>query len=238
MSDTDNSSATPAPAAVAVPAAPPPRNIYLTVLTILVGIVLLLPGLCSLAVGAYSIYVSNLVLILGYSVPIALGLLVGFGGIMLIRSAIRGPGVSVAAAGMPPGNIYLTALMVLVGIILLLPGLCSLAVGAFSIFASDLTLLSRYAWPFALGLLAGLGGIMVIYAVLLGPGVNSLTVLMIIAGIILLLPGLCSLVVGAYSIFASELMLVARYAWPFAIGLLAGFGGIILIRAALRGRRR
>jgi hypothetical protein len=67
----------------------PPRNGCLTAFMVIVGIVLLLPGLCAIVFG-----VGNL----GSSSPdpmitllVFLGLLVGFGGIMLIRAAIRGP---------------------------------------------------------------------------------------------------------------------------------------------------
>jgi hypothetical protein len=55
---------------------------------VLVGIVLLLPGLCAAIFG-----VGSLIDIQHYdsmfTVPILFGLLVGFGGIMLIRAAIR-----------------------------------------------------------------------------------------------------------------------------------------------------
>jgi hypothetical protein len=70
---------------------PPPaeRDGCLTALMVLVGIVLLLPGLCAVILGlAYfrdSHFDSSLMAI------ILLCLLVGFGGIMLIRAAIRGP---------------------------------------------------------------------------------------------------------------------------------------------------
>jgi hypothetical protein len=68
---------------------PPERDGCLTLLMVLVGIVLLLPGLCAVIFGvAYlrdSHFDSSLMAI------ILLCLLVGFGGIMLIRAAIRGP---------------------------------------------------------------------------------------------------------------------------------------------------
>ena len=84
MSDPDRSPLPP-PAAT-----PPQRDGCLTALMILVGIVLLLPGLCALVFGVGSIldmqhYDSM------FTVPILVGLLVGFGGVILIRFAIRGP---------------------------------------------------------------------------------------------------------------------------------------------------
>jgi hypothetical protein len=69
---------------------PPPRNGCLTAFMVLVGVVLLLPGLCAAIFGVGSIidiqhYDSM------FTVPILIGLLVGFAGIMLIRAAVRGP---------------------------------------------------------------------------------------------------------------------------------------------------
>ena len=68
--------------------APPPRNGCLTAVMVLVGMVLLLPGLCAAIFG-----VGSLIDIQHYdsmfTVPILFDLLVGFGGIMLIRAAIR-----------------------------------------------------------------------------------------------------------------------------------------------------
>jgi hypothetical protein len=79
MSDPDNAPLPPLPE----------RDGCLTALMVLVGIVLLLPGLCAviLGVGYFrdSQFDSSLMAI------ILLCLLVGFGGIMLIRAAIRGP---------------------------------------------------------------------------------------------------------------------------------------------------
>jgi len=52
----------------------------------------------------------------------------------------------------------------------------------------------------------------------------------------MLMPGLCALGFGASGLFSSE-----HYEsglTPFiVVGLLVGFGGIMLIRAAIRGRR-
>jgi len=69
---------------------PPPRNGCLTAIMVLVGVALLLPGLCAAIFGVGSIidiqhYDSM------FTIPILFGLLVGFGRFMLIRAAIRGP---------------------------------------------------------------------------------------------------------------------------------------------------
>jgi hypothetical protein len=94
MSDPNNPPGQPPP-----PEMPPlpPRSGWVTALMVLVGVILLLPGLCALGFG-----------VLGLSGPpgppgsgadtirplimpfVVVGLLVGFGGIMLIRAAIRG----------------------------------------------------------------------------------------------------------------------------------------------------
>jgi len=71
------------------PPPPPPRQRsgWLTALMILIGIVLLLPGVCALAFGAIAISEKSSDF-MGFIVT---GLLVGFGGVMLIWAAIRGP---------------------------------------------------------------------------------------------------------------------------------------------------
>ena len=60
------------------------------------------------------------------------------------------------------------------------------------------------------------------------------TAFMVLAGIILLLPGLCAIVFG-----------IAELTWASTdptvtslviLGLMVGFGGVMLIRAAFRGR--
>jgi uncharacterized membrane protein HdeD (DUF308 family) len=69
--------------------APEPRNGCLTALMVLAGIVMLLPGLCALIVGGLSLgepHLDSSIISL-----VLLGLLVGVGGILLIRAAIRGP---------------------------------------------------------------------------------------------------------------------------------------------------
>jgi hypothetical protein len=66
------------------PPPPPPRHGCLTAIMVLVGLVLLLPGVC--AVGA----LSQPHLVDPAVLPIVvIGLLVGFGGLMLIWSALR-----------------------------------------------------------------------------------------------------------------------------------------------------
>ena len=84
MSETEAPPPTPSP-----PPAAPPRNGCLTAFMVIVGIVLLLPGLCAIVFGVGNLgsprpdpMITLLVLI---------GLAVGAGGVLLIRSAIRGP---------------------------------------------------------------------------------------------------------------------------------------------------
>ena len=84
MSNPDGS-ATPPPRQLP----PPERSGCLTAIMILIGIVLLLPGLCALVFGVLSL--SEPGSASGIVPFVIVGLLVGFGGIMLIRAAIRGP---------------------------------------------------------------------------------------------------------------------------------------------------
>ena len=84
---------TPSPMPPDVPPAPaaaeiPPRNGCLTAIMVLVGIVLLLPGLCAAIFGGMALSEGHVPTDIGSL--IMLGLLVGFGGIMLLRAAIRG----------------------------------------------------------------------------------------------------------------------------------------------------
>ncbi|UZE49620.1 hypothetical protein [Rhodopseudomonas sp. P2A-2r] len=67
------------------------------------------------------------------------------------------------------------------------------------------------------------------------PRSGWLTALMVVTGTILLLPGLCALVVGAVSINDP---IVSTFLPLILVCLLIGFGGIMLLRAAFRGRRR
>ena len=65
---------------------------------------------------------------------------------------------------------------------------------------------------------------------------GCLTAFMVIVGVVLLLPGLCALVFGAGSLFSPS---YDSGFTPFILfGLLVGFGGVMMIRAALRGPRR
>jgi hypothetical protein len=71
----------------------PPRSGWVTALMVLVGVILLLPGLCALGFGVLSLSEpgSGAAPIMPSIMPfVVVGLLVGFGGIMLIRAAIRG----------------------------------------------------------------------------------------------------------------------------------------------------
>jgi len=72
---------------------PPPRNVLVTALMILVGIILLLPGLCSLILVGVLVYDDPVGtfrepgLVLLWIVCLA----VAAGGVLLIRRAVRGP---------------------------------------------------------------------------------------------------------------------------------------------------
>jgi hypothetical protein len=67
----------------------PPRNGCLTAFMVLAGVILLLPGLCALIFGGMAL--SEPHFDPGFMPFIVIGLLAGFGGVMLIRAAIRGP---------------------------------------------------------------------------------------------------------------------------------------------------
>jgi hypothetical protein len=67
---------------------PPPRSGWTTAFMIIVGIILLLPGVCALGFGALSL--TNSRADPTVTMFVVVGLLIGFGGIMLIRAAIRG----------------------------------------------------------------------------------------------------------------------------------------------------
>ena len=84
MSETDMPPAPPS----RHPVPPVPRHGCLTALMAIVGVVLLLPGLCAVVFGVGSLSTSQYDS--GLTPFIVVGLLVGFGGIMLIRSAMRG----------------------------------------------------------------------------------------------------------------------------------------------------
>jgi hypothetical protein len=86
MSDTGNDPArTPAEPPAAPPDnIPPPRHGCLTALMVIVGIIFLLPGLCTLAV-AKDLHADPL-----FGVIAIIAFVVGIGGIILIRLALRG----------------------------------------------------------------------------------------------------------------------------------------------------
>ena len=65
-----------------------------------------------------------------------------------------------------------------------------------------------------------------------GGGTGWLGCLMIVIGIVLLLPGLCSLVVGGMMLSGGER--IGEFGVIFLITFAIAFGGIMLIRAALR----
>jgi hypothetical protein len=75
----------------APPQLPPPaqRNGCLTALMVVAGLIMLLPGLCAIVFGVGSLTGSSMEPIV--SVLVVLGLLVGFLGIMLIRTAVKSP---------------------------------------------------------------------------------------------------------------------------------------------------
>ncbi|AWM04340.1 hypothetical protein [Bradyrhizobium amphicarpaeae] len=65
---------------------------------------------------------------------------------------------------------------------------------------------------------------------------GCLTAFMVIAGVILLLPGLCALVFGGISV--SDSGQIASDIAPFVfLGLVVGIGGVALIWAAIKGRK-
>jgi hypothetical protein len=68
---------------------PPARSGCLTAFMVVVGIILLLPGLCALFFGFASLSSSGSEPIV--SILVTLGLLIAVGGIFLIMAAIRGP---------------------------------------------------------------------------------------------------------------------------------------------------
>jgi hypothetical protein len=72
------------------PTVPPPlpRGGCMTAFMVIVGTILLLPGLCALIFGGMAL--SQPRFDLGLTPYILIGLLVGFAGVMLIRAATRG----------------------------------------------------------------------------------------------------------------------------------------------------
>jgi hypothetical protein len=59
---------------------------------------------------------------------------------------------------------------------------------------------------------------------------------MVLAGLVLLLPGLCAVIFAGIAL--SERSFPSDFVSFIAIGLLVGAGGVVLIWAAIRGRAR
>jgi hypothetical protein len=76
---------TPPPA----PLPPPQRSGWMTAFMVIIGIILVLPGLCALIFTGLALTERSVPS--DFASFIVVGLLVGFGGVMLIRAAIRGP---------------------------------------------------------------------------------------------------------------------------------------------------
>ena len=64
---------------------------------------------------------------------------------------------------------------------------------------------------------------------------GCLTALMVIAGLIMLLPGLCAIIFGVGSLTNSSVEPIVMVL--VLLGLFVGFLGILLIRAAVKGPR-
>ena len=71
------------------PGDPPPRNGCLTALLLVLGLIMLLPGLCALLFGGMALTQPHFDS--GFLSFILVGLAFGFGGVMLIWHVIRGP---------------------------------------------------------------------------------------------------------------------------------------------------
>jgi hypothetical protein len=85
MSDADDTPVTPPGKPLARPERiPPPRHGCLTVLMVMIGIIFLLPGLCVLAISK-DLHADPL-----FGTVAIVASVVGIGGIMLIRLALRG----------------------------------------------------------------------------------------------------------------------------------------------------
>jgi hypothetical protein len=68
------------------------------------------------------------------------------------------------------------------------------------------------------------------------PRSGCATALMVIFGVILLLPGLCALIFAGAAL--TERSFPSDFLSFIVIGLLVGFAGVMLIRAAIRGPSR
>jgi hypothetical protein len=82
-------SETPPPYQYIPPPSPPQRHGCVVVLMVVIGVILLLPGLCAIIFGGMALTEKGYDP--GFTPFIMFGLLVGFGGVMLIRAAIKGP---------------------------------------------------------------------------------------------------------------------------------------------------
>jgi hypothetical protein len=71
------------------PLPPPPRSGWMTAFMVIIGIILLLPGLCALIFAGLALNERSFPS--DFASFIVVGLLVGFAGVMLIRAAIRRP---------------------------------------------------------------------------------------------------------------------------------------------------
>lgn len=65
---------------------------------------------------------------------------------------------------------------------------------------------------------------------------GCLTALMVIFGVIMLLPGLCALLFGGMSVFEDG-RIASDIAPLVFLGLVVGIGGVVLIWAAIKGRK-
>ena len=91
MSNTEGPPLTPEPQPVPRPVAPGRRSVWVTALMIVVGVILLLPGLCAVIFGGMALTEPRFDS--GYVPFILFGVAVGIGGVFLIRAAIRRPRV-------------------------------------------------------------------------------------------------------------------------------------------------
>jgi hypothetical protein len=91
MSDAGNPPPPPVPESPLIPppAIPPRRHGCLTAFMVIVGVILLLPGVCALIFGFGTFTSSGSDPVV--TALVTLGLLVALGGIFLIWAAIRGP---------------------------------------------------------------------------------------------------------------------------------------------------
>jgi hypothetical protein len=165
------------------------------------------------------------------------GIVIGSVGLILVHVAKswRSPPKQAEMHEAPPSGRdgCLTLFMVLAGIVLLLPGLCSFAVGLLSlgppppgrgIFDSI-----DYSEAFLIGCVAGSTGVgMIWWSIVRPPAVAGL---MTLAGVALLVPSLYFVVYGASRLYWAD---HSRVSWL----LIALPAGLALIGAALYGRRK